>query len=130
MREIGEDRLAEIIVSQFVVVSVRALGADVGLAEALVLRTLVVEPFLALSALDVDEVRVHGHLANAVLLPKLRRWHEDFILVHVIGPAEVVVLVSGDQLAVLLLGQHEALAFDGLDVQAEVEIFGGEDLCL
>lgn len=49
---------------------------------------------------------------------------------HVIGPAEVVVLVSGDQLAVLLLGQHEALAFDGLDVQAEVEIFGGEDLCL
>ena len=130
MREIGEDRLAEIIVSQFVVVCVRTLGADVGLAEALVLGTLVVEPFLALSALDVDEVRVHGHLANAVLLPKLRRGHEYFILVHVIGPAEVVVLVSGDQLAILLLGQHEALAFDGLDVQAEVEIFGGEDFCL
>lgn len=88
------------------------------------------EPFLAVPALDVDEVRVHGHLANALLLPKLRRGHQSLLLMHVAGPAEVVVLVGGHQFAVLLLGQHEALAFDGLDVQAEVEVFRGENFCL
>lgn len=88
------------------------------------------EPLLTHPALDVDEIRVHWHLANALLLPKLRRRHQGFLLMHVIGAAEVVVLVCGHQLAVLLLGHHEALAPDGLDVQAEVEIFRGEDFRL
>lgn len=85
-------------------ISVRTVGTDVGLAEAFVLGTLVMEPFLAFSALDVDQVRVHWHLANAILLPKLRRRHESFLLVQIICSCEVVVLVGGDQLAVLVLG--------------------------
>lgn len=107
-----------------------AVGADVGLAEAFYLCTLVMEPFLALPALNVDQIRVHRHLANTVLLPKLRRWHQSFLLVQVISAGEVVVLVGGHHFAVLVLSQHEALAFYGLDVQAKVEIFGREDLCL
>lgn len=117
-----EDGLMGSFCSQFFLAFGDAVGADIGLVEAFELGALVVEPFLALPALDVDKVRVHGHLANALLLPKLRRWHQSFLLMHVTGSAEVVVLVGGGQFAVLLLGHHKTLAFDGLDVEAEVEI--------
>ena len=116
--------------SQFVLAFGDAVGADVGLVETLDLCARVMEPFLTHLALDVNKVRVHRHLANALLLPVLRRGQQGFLLMHVFCPAEVVVLVCLHQFAVLLLSHHEALALDGLNVQAEVEVLAGEDFCL
>ncbi len=99
--------------------SLLAIATDVGVIHVDLPHTGIVEPVLTASTLDVLAIGIGRHHAQTGLLPILRRRLQPTTLLIETCPREVVVVVGGLQLRVLLIRQHETLAFDGVDVEAE-----------
>ena len=94
---------------------------------ALHLDTLNVEPFLAFSALDVFEVSIDWHFADAFSGPLagVRQQSQGFLIET--GSSKVDVLGSASQFFVLLVGENVALVLDGLHVD-ELRVSRRKDL--
>lgn len=110
-----------------VVALLMAPVAYVGSVVVFDLHAFVVEPFLAFAALDVDQVGIGRHLADAIGFPLLRR-RKNLACCHLeLCPTEVHVFCSCVQSTVLLQRHYHALPLQGLHKEAKFDS-GGEHL--